>query len=327
MCNQYKVVITDSRFSSFETEQKILAEIGAELVVGQAKTEEEIIELARDAHGVLNTRAKITDKVIESLENCKVITRYGIGVDTIDMDAATRKGIMVCNVPDFCVDEVASHALTLSLCLIRKVALSAYRVREGEWSVTSLYPIRRISGLTLGIVGFGHIGKNLANKAKCLGFKVMVFDPYISDEDAKKEGVILDSLEVILKESDIISLHAPLTKNTKGIIGKEQFKLIKPTAYLVNVSRGPIVDEEALIEALQEGHIAGAGLDVLMEEPPSMDNPLLKMENVIITAHSAWYSQEAIDELQYKAAQNVAMALSGKIPKALLNHEVLKFRV
>jgi len=326
MCNQFKVVITDSRFSSFKTERKILTEIGAELVVGQAKTEEEIIELARDAHGILNTRAKITAKVINSLENCKVITRYGIGVDTVDMDAATRKGIMVCNVPDFCIDEVANHALTLSLCLLRKVVLSARLVRGGEWSVTSLNPIRRISRLTLGIIGFGHIGKNLASKAKHLGFKVMVFDPYISDEDAKKEGVILDSLEVILKESDIISLHVPLTKNTKGIIGKEQFKLMKPTAYIVNVSRGSLVDEEALIEALQEGQIAGAGLDVLVKEPPDIDNPLLKMENVIVTPHSAYYSQEALEELQHKAAQNVVIALSGKIPKALLNNEVLKFK-
>lgn len=323
---ELKVVITDHRFPNVESERNILAEVGAKLIEGHAKTEEELIELTKDAYGIINSFAKITAKVINTLDKCKVIVRYGIGVDTIDIDAATEKGIMVCNVPDYCIEEVSDHALTLALCLSRKVIFSARRVLAGEWSIANLRPIKRLKGQTMGIVGYGRIGRRLAKKAKHLGFEIIAYDPFLKKEMMESEGVRAGTLEELLREADIVSLHAPLTANTKGIIGKDQLKIMKPTAYLVNVSRGPLVDEFALIEALKEGYIAGAGLDVLENEPPKTDNPLLKMENVIITPHAAWYSNDSNIELQKKAAQNIAQVISGQVPKTVLNPNVIKQR-
>jgi D-3-phosphoglycerate dehydrogenase len=324
MSAKWKVVITDHRFPNVNQERKILAGIGAELVEGQAKTEEEIIQMAKDAHGILNARSKITPRVIDALQQCRIIVRYGIGVDTIDIPAATRKGIMVSNVPDYCIDEVSDHALVLILCLARKVVFTVRRVAAQEWSITNLRPLRRLAGQTVGVVGYGRIGRTLARKVKCLGFQPIAYDPLIKGEDIQKDGVQPVSLENLLRESDFISLHAPLIDSTRGMIGKEQFGLMKPTACLVNVSRGPLIDEGALIRALQEKRIAGAGLDVLVEEPPDFSNPLLKMENVIVTSHTAWYSEEAVVELQQKAAQRIADALSGKIPQPIINPDVLK---
>lgn len=324
MSSKWKVVITDHRFPNINPERKVFAGIGAELVEGQAKTEEEIIQIARDAHGILNARSKITAKVIDALEQCRIIVRYGIGVDTVDIPAATRKGIMVSNVPDYCIDEVSDHALALILCLARKVVFTVRRVEAKEWSITNLRPLRRLAGQTVGVVGYGRIGRTLAQKVKCLGFQPIACDPLIKSEDIQKDGVRPAPLDTLLRESDFISLHAPLLDSTKGMIGKKQFELMKPTACIVNVSRGPLIDEPALIRALQEKRIAGAGLDVLVEEPPDFNTPLLKMENVIVTSHTAWYSEEAVAELQQKAAQRVADALSGKAPQPIINPDVLK---
>jgi len=294
MSNKFKVVITDHRFPNVDTERKVLSKVDAEVIVSEAKNDEELMELVKDADGILNARLKIKPKVIEAMERCKVIVRYGIGVDTIDIKSATKKGIMVCNVPDYCIDEVANHALTLILCLGRKIMLSSRQVLAGEWSITSLKPLRRFTEQTIGIVGFGRIGRNLV------------------------------SLERLMRESDYVSLHAPLVPGNMGMIGKKQLDMMKKEAYLINVSRGPLIDEAALVEALKNNKIAGAGLDVLVDEPPNRDNPLLKLDNVLITPHSAWYSDEAIAELQLKAAETVATVLSGDIPKSVLNWEALK---
>jgi D-3-phosphoglycerate dehydrogenase len=324
MSSKYKVVITDHRFPSIDIQRKVLSEIDAELVVGQAKTEQELIELAKDAHGILNARSKITETVINALACCKVMVRYGVGVDTIDIPAATRKGIMVSNVLDYCIDEVADHALALILCLTRKVTFSSRRVQAGEWSIANLKPLKRLSQQTIGLVGIGRIGRALAQKATPIGFKLIAYDPYVSGGEAEKDGVRFVSLESLLREADIVSLHTPLTTETKGMIGKKEISMMKPTAYIVNVSRGPLIDEAALISALEEQHIAGAGLDVMGQEPPDPDNPLLKMEQVIVTSHTAFYSDEALEELQEKAAQKVVAVLSGQIPDPLVNPEVLK---
>lgn len=324
MSSKWKVVITDHRFPNINPERQTFAEIGAELVEGQAKTEEEIIQIAKDAHGILNARSKITAKVIDALEQCRIIVRYGIGVDTVDIPAATRKGIMVSNVPDYCIDEVSDHALAMILCLARKVVFTTRRVAAQEWNITNLQPLRRLAGQTVGVVGYGRIGRTLAQKVKCLGFQPIAYDPLIKSEDIQKDGVRPVSLENLLRESDFISLHAPLIDATNKMIGRKQFDLMKPTACLVNVSRGPLIDEPALIRALQEKRIAGAGLDVLVEEPPDFNTPLLKMENVVITSHTAWYSEEAVAELQQKAARRVADALAGKIPQPIINPDVLK---
>jgi len=324
MAPKYKVVITDHRFSNVDIQREVLSQIGAELVEGQAKTEDEIIAIAKDAHGILNARSKITEKVINALTSCKIMVRYGVGVDTIDIPAATSKGIMISNVLDYCVDEVSDHALALILALTRKVVFSARRVQTGEWTIGNLKPLRRLSGLALGVVGFGRIGRELARKANAVGFRILVHDPYIDEPTVAGSGFKSVSLDALIQSADVISLHSPLTSETKGMIAKQQLDMMKPNAYIVNVSRGPLIDEGALIEALNEGRIAGAGLDVMMDEPPKPDNPLLKMEQVIVTSHTAFYSEEAIQELQKKAAEKVATALSGKIPDPLVNPEVLK---
>ena len=324
MGSKYKVVITDHRFPNVDIQREVLAKVGAELVVGQAKTEEEIIAVAKDADGILNARSKVTAKVIDALTRCKIMVRYGVGVDTIDIAAATRKGIMVSNVLDYCVDEVSDHALALVLALARKVVFSARRVRAGEWAVTNLKPLKRLSGQRLGVVGFGRIGRELARKARPIGFDVLVHDPYVDEKSAAQAGYKVVAFETLLRESDIISLHSPLTAETKGMIGRSALEMMKPNAYIVNVSRGALIDEAALIDALKAGRIAGAGLDVMTEEPARPDNPLLNMEQVIVTSHTAFYSDEAIQELQRKAAEKVAAALSGQIPDPLVNPEVLK---
>ena len=324
MDSKYKVVITDHRFPNVDIQREVLSKVGAELIEGQAKTEEEIIAIAKDAHGILNARSKITAKVIDALTSCKVMVRYGVGVDTIDIAAATRKGIMVSNVLDYCVDEVSDHALALILALTRKVAFSAGRVRSGEWSVTNLRPLKRLSGQTLGVVGFGRIGRELARKAVPIGFNILVYDPYVKGEAVAQSGYRQVSFEELIKKSDVISLHSPLTPETKAMIGQKQIDMMKPHAYIVNVSRGALIDEAALAAAIEAGRIAGAGLDVMIDEPPKSNNPLLKLEQVIVTSHTAFYSDEAIQELQKKAAEKVAAALSGKIPDPLVNPEVLK---
>ena len=324
MGSKFKVVITDHRFASVDIQRRVLAEIGAELVEGQAKTDDEIIAIARDADGILNARSKITAKAIEALERCKIMVRYGVGVDTIDIPAATRKGIMVSNVVDYCMDEVSDHAFALLLTLARKVVFSARRVRAGEWSINNLKPLKRLAGQTVGVVGFGRIGQALGRKAAAVGFKVLAYDPFVAGEGEEKEGVKFVSLEQLLKASDFVSLHTPLTAETEKMIGREQLELMKPTACLINTSRGPLIDEAALVAALNENRLAGAGLDVLIEEPVRPDHPLLKMEQVVVTSHTAFYSEEAIEELQQKAAQKVADALTGRIPDPLVNPEVLK---
>jgi len=324
MGSKLKVVITDHRFASVEIQQKVLSEIGAELVVGQAKSEDEIIEIARDAHGILVARSNISARIISALENCKVMVRYGVGVDNIDLPAATQKGIMVSNVLDYCVDEVADHALALILSLARKIVFSARRVQAGEWTIQNLKPLKRLSGQTVGVVGYGRIGKMLAMKASAVGFKVLAHDPFVAAAGPEDDGINFVDLETLLRESDFVSLHTPLTEDTAGMIGKERLDQMKDSACLVNVSRGALIDEAALITALTEKRIAGAGLDVLVEEAANPDNPLQKMEQVIVTSHTAFYSEEAIQDLQEKAARKVVSALSGHIPDPLVNPEVLK---
>jgi len=323
MSSTYKVVITDHRFPDVNIQREVLSEIGAELVVGQAKTEEEVCEIVKDADGVLCARSVITAKAIDAMQRCRVIVRYGVGVDTVDVAAATRKGIMVSNVLDYCVDEVADHAMALILCLAREVVFSARRVQAGEWTLDNLKPLKRLSGQTLGVVGVGRIGRSLADKAAALGFKILAYDPYLGNVGERADGLTFVELKTLLAESDIVSLHAPLTEETRGMIGEDELRLMKPTAGIVNVSRGALIDESALVDALKEKRLAGAGLDVLVKEAADPDNPLQQMDQVIVTSHAAFYSEEAIQDLQQKAARKVVTALSGQIPDPLVNPEVL----
>ena len=317
------VAITDYVFPSLEPEQRVLAPLGVGLRPAQCKSEEEIIELTRGADAVLNCYAKMTARVIEKLDRCKIIARYGIGVDNVDLAAATRAGILVTNVPDYCIDEVSDHALALLLALARRITVADGAVKAGTWDVVSHAGIRRLSGQILGLLGFGKIAKALASKVQPLGMKVLVHDPYIEPALIARLGVQAVSLDRLLAEADAISIHVPLSPETLNIIGQRELARMKPTAFLINTSRGGIVDEQALAEAVKAGRIGGAALDVLSVEPPPPDHPLRQAPNLILTPHLAFYSRESVIELQTKAAEEVARALKGEAPRSPVNPEVL----
>jgi D-3-phosphoglycerate dehydrogenase / 2-oxoglutarate reductase len=319
---KFKVVVTDYEFQTLAPEQEVLSSLNVDFVAVQCRTEEEVIAACKDADAIINQYAPVSAKVIANLENCKVISRYGVGVNTVDVDAATQKGIIVANVTDYSVDEVSDHAFALLLSLVRKVVKLNSEVKSGVWNFNLGKPIYRLRGRTLGLVGLGRIPQALAKKAQSFGLNIIAYDPYISQEVAHQLNVKLVELNDLFKQSDYISVHAPLTKDTRGMISDEQFDLAKKELFIVNTARGPVIDEAALIRALQDGKIAGAGLDVTEYEPIQPDNPLLKMENVIITPHVAWYSEESESELKRKTAQNVADVLSGYYPKYLVNPSV-----
>ncbi len=309
---KFKVATLTLFKQTFELEKEILSEAGAELTALKAAGEEELILLLKDADAVLTGRTKITEKVIDGLRACRVIVRYGIGVDNIDVVAAARRNILVSNVPDYCIDEVSDHTLTLLLCWARKILVADKCVRGGKWGVQELSPLYRLRGRTLGIFGFGRIGRTVGEKAYPFGMRILVCDPYLSRENVNPSKFTLVDFPVLLRESDYITIHSPLTPETKNKFGEEEFRKMKPTARLINAARGEIVDEQALCRALSAGWIAGAALDALVKEPPEPQSPLWKMDNVLITPHSAWYSEEAFVELHRKAAEEVARVLRGE---------------
>ena len=319
---KFVVAITDYVFPSLEPEQRVLAPLGVELRPAQCKSEEEIIELAQGADGVLNCYAKMTARVIEKLSRCKIIARYGIGVDNVDLGAATRAGIVVTNVPDYCIDEVSDHALALLLSLARRVVSADSAVKAGAWDVVAHAGIRRLRGQTLGLVGFGKIASAVAAKAQTFGLRVLACDPYLDSKAMARHGVESVDFDGLLAESDAISIHVPLSPETRNLIGASELARMKPTAFLINTSRGGIVDELALATALKESRLGGAALDVLAVEPPPLDHPLRKLPNVILTPHLAFYSRESVIELQTKAAEEVARALKGEPPRSPVNPEV-----
>ncbi len=317
---QIKVVITDCNHPSIEIERKMLSEINAELILSNCNTEEDIIKVAKDADGIINQRVSITRRVIKSLNKCKVIVRYGVGVDNIDIKVATECGIIVANVPDYCVDEVSSHALGLILGCARGRILFNSKVKEKRWGFSLAKPLFRTQGKTLGIFGLGRIGSAVAKKSKGFGLKIIACDPYVSKVNNRIKMVDFPQL---LSESDFISINASLTDKTWHAFKENELKAMKKTAYLINTARGSIVDEKALYKALREGWIAGAGLDVLEKEPPDWNNPLLKLDNVIFTPHSAFYSEESYIELKTRTAKVVLSVLNGKLPETIINPQVL----
>jgi len=279
--------------------------------------------LTRGADAVLNCYAKMTARVIEKLDHCKIIARYGIGVDNVDLAAATTARILVTNVPDYCVDEVSDHALALILSLSRRIIAADAGVKSGNWSVTAHAEIRRLRGQTLGVLGFGKIAKALASKVQPLGMKVLVHDPYLEPALIAQEGAEAVNLDRLLAEADAISIHVPFSPETHNLLGQGELARMKPTAFLINTSRGGIVDELALAESLKARRIGGAALDVLSVEPPPPDHPLLQAPNIILTPHLAFYSRQSVIELQTKAAEEVARALKGEPPRSPVNREVL----
>jgi D-3-phosphoglycerate dehydrogenase len=294
--------------------------LGAELILAQVREEEALIRVCKEADGLINQYAWLTRRVFENLPKCKVVARYGVGVDSIDLRAATDFGIIVTNVPDYCIDEVSDHTLAMILSLMRKTAFFDQKVKSGQWDFRLGVPIHRIRGKTMGFIGCGKIGLEVARKMAVWGIRIIAFDPYIGTAPT---GIELTSLDHVLKESDFISIHCPLNDSTRHLIGEQEFKKMERKPLLINTSRGPIVNEMALVQALEEKRISGAGLDVLEIEPPDPGNPMLQMENVILSPHVGFYSEESINELKRRTAKNVSDVLRGRRPDSVVNREVM----
>ena len=319
------VAVTEAPFASFEPARAVLSKIHAELRMAARPTPAAIVEVAREADAVIVTYARLSAETIRQMTRCRIIARFGIGVDNIDIAAATGAGILVTYVPDYCIDEVSDHAVALLLALVRKIPFANARTHTGRWETSAVAPIHRLRGSVLGLVGFGRIPQLVAPKAQAFGLKVVTHDPYISPEVAARAGVQAVDFAELLRISDYISVHAPLTKETHHLFGTETLKQMKPTAYLINTARGLLVDEEVLARALDAGQLAGAALDVLSQEPPA-GSPLLGHSKVILTPHMSYYSVESLVDLQTKGAEEVVRALTGHPPRNPVNPEVVKSR-
>ena len=321
----FHVAVSDSVFPNLDPARQVLAAIGAELRLADGTTPDDIVAAAADSDGLLVTYAKITAETIRKMPRCRVISRFGIGVDNVDIEAATAAGIVVTKVPDYCIDEVSDHAMALLLAVVRKIPSSSARTHAGRWEMKAVVPIHRLRGSVLGLAGFGRIPQLVAPKAQAFGMRVVAYDPFIPDDVFARAGVERVDLPALLAASDYVSVHTPLTPETRHLFSRETFGRMKRGAYLVNTARGPIVDEAALAEALDSGQIAGAALDVMSQEPPP-SSPLFGRDNVIITPHTSFYSEESLIELQVKAANEVVAVLSGKPPRNPVNPEVLAQR-
>jgi D-3-phosphoglycerate dehydrogenase / 2-oxoglutarate reductase len=314
-----KVVLTDYVWTSLDVEKKTLEGI-ADLVALQTKTPQEFLEAAADCDALLNTYAgPITADAMARMPKCKIIARYGIGVDTIDLEAATAAGIIVTNNPTYCIEEVAEHTMALLLACARKVAFYDRLVRAGRWEVPPGKPMFRLAGSTLGLIGFGNIARPVAMRAASFGMNILYSDPFVTDSRGLGEAV---SLERLLRESDFVSVHPPLTRDTRKMLGDEALKQMKRTAWLINCARGPIVDTDALVRALDAGTIAGAALDTTDPEPLPNPHPLRERDNVIINPHVAWYSETAMVGLQAGAPSEVRRVLNGEWPINVVNRDV-----
>lgn len=299
---------------------------GHTLSLAAATTEDEIIAAASEADVVayMGLYTPFTARVLAQLPRCRLIVRYGIGIETVDLDAATAAGIVVCNAAEYCVPEVADHAVALLLSLARRVTYLDRTVRAQRWAeaLAETGPVRRLGTLTVGLVGFGRIARRAATLLRPMVGRILAFDPYLGAEAGRELGVEMAELETLLGESDFVSIHTPLLAQTRGLIGESQLALMRSTAYLINTSRGPVVDEEALIEALQSRRIAGAGLDVFAAEPLALDSPLRTLDNVILTPHVAANSVEAIEDLVESVIQAVLDTMAGKRPRHIMNPSV-----
>lgn len=319
-----KVVICDYEFPNVDPEREALKTIkDLDFYPEQCKTEKELIELTKDADGVLNQWNYLNENVINNMEKCKVISTYGIGTDKIDVKAATKKGIYVCNVPSYGTNEVANHALAMILACSRQLVQYDRLIRKGKFGYPTLNKkLYRLEGQVVGLIGFGKIPRSLTRKLiNTFNMKILAYDPFITEEFAKEFGATKVDLKTLMKESDFVSVHVPLTKDTKYMVNEEMLRLMKSTAYLINCGRGAIVKEDDLVKVLKEDVIAGAGIDVFEVEPISTDDPLLQLDSVIVTPHSAYYTEESLYALQYGAAAEVARVLNGEEPVSAVNKE------
>jgi D-3-phosphoglycerate dehydrogenase len=320
-----RVVITDHTFESLDIEQEVLDEVdgGVELVDGEAH-DGSLQELVADADAVIVMYEEISADVVDAMSDCRIISRTGIGLDNVDIGAATERGIMVTNVPDYCIDEVSTHTMALLLALKRNVVFYDRQTDAGEWDVAAGPTMHRLQNQTLGLVAFGRTAQEVGRKAAAFGMDVLAWDPYLDDDEIRDAGgEPIDDLADVLNRADVLSVHTPLNEETRGMIGAEEFERLSDEAVVLNVARGGIIDEEELADALDAGEIAGAGIDVLTEEPPAADHPLVGRDDVVLTPHAAWNSVESMEELRRKSAENVRAALEGDVPTYLVNDDVL----
>ena len=321
----WKVLITDHVWPSTDPEREVLEAGGGRVVVAPDGEEATLIELARDADAIMTCFAQVTENVVRAAQGCVVIGRFGVGVDNIAVRTATELGIAVTYVPDYCVDEVSDHVMALLHAWNRKIVLFDRSVKENGWGSQALtMRMMRLRGKTIGIVGFGRIGQAVAVKARAFGLNVLAADPVVSAEIVESHGGSLVDLATLLGESDFVTLHAPLTDETRNLIGRNELAAMKRDAFLINAARGPLIDETALCDALSEGGIAGAGLDVMVENAPAAEHPLFALDNIIITPHIAFFSQESTLELERRAAAEVVRVIKGEMPDNLVNPGVLR---
>ena len=319
-----KVLVTDYVWPSVDPEREVLEQANIELVVAPNGDEKTLADLAQDVDGILTCFAKVTENVVESAQKCLVISRYGVGVDNIAVETSTEQGILVTYVPDYCVDEVSDHIMALMLSWNRRIVLFDRDTKINGWGNAGLgMRIMRLRGKKLGVVGFGRIGRVVASKARAFGLKILTYDPMLTADTVAEHGAKMVELHTLLKESDFITLHSPLNPSTKNMIGKDELDLMKPETFLINAARGGLIEEDALYNSLISKQIAGAGLDVVEDVAPELNHRILQLDNVIVTPHTAFFSQEAVLELEQRAAQEVVRALAGQMPENLFNKEVL----
>lgn len=299
----------------------MLAGVGAEWIVGQNRTAETALLASRSADVVMvqSVRRLLTREIIERLDRCRGIIRVGIGYDSVDQEACMEMGIALCNVPEYCVHEVADHAFALLIGSVRHLARQDRWIREGRWDRLGAKPAQRLQGQSLGLVGFGRVARALVEKVKGMEFKLLAFDPFVAEEMMHRYGVERVSLEELVSRSDLISVHAPLTPETRHLLGEREFDLMKPGAIIVNTSRGPVIDQKALVAVLRTGKVAAAGLDVFESEPLEQGSALPQLDNVTLTPHVAGYSEDAVGELYRSACQTAIELLQGSWPSAALN--------
>lgn len=318
-----KVLVTDYAWESLDIETGLLAEAGAEVVAAETGELSELVELAADADAIMVNWRPCPAEVLDAAPGCKAVARYGVGLDNIDVARATELGIVVTNVPDFCIDEVAEHSLALIFALRRKIVRFAGQTRAGGWDNAAFDPLHRMRGQTLGLVGTGLLAQGLAARAQGLGLDVIAYSRSATAGETRDGMTFAESLDDLLERSDIVSLHVPLTDSTHHMIGAPELARMKRSAILINVARGPVVDPDALCAAIESGEIAGAGIDVTEPEPIDPADPLLQLDNVIVTPHAAFYSVESTIDLQNKAAGSVRDVLTGVVPDTIRNAEVL----
>lgn len=304
------MAVIDHRFPNLDPERAVLASVAAEVDDLRGLTDEEVLERATEADGILlGARFQLTRDRIRRLRRCRVVVRYGVGVDNVDLDAAAERGIQVSWVPDYCVEEVSNHALAMLLAVHRQLPAYEARMRSGQAGIDAGRPIQRLSQAALGVVGFGRIGREVARKARAFGLRIAAFDPNLTQEQMGPEVTKTGDLDQLLAVVDAVSLHLPLSNQTRGIMNSRRLSLLKPGSMVINVGRGGLIDEEALADHLESGHLIGAGLDVTALEPLPPGHRLFKAPNLILTPHVAWYSVGAQRELQTKAAEGVARVL------------------